>query len=677
MNFLIHHNDLYVSPQALATCLGMGLDAGLNTIYKGMERHRAGRTAAWAYIEQGAARWLHVGSLPEAATLRLQHQYGADVAAAARLDVLPQMAALRVQPGDLAYFLAARYPRHQGEQLAQACGWLRLVCDADWRAHWGGKVAALTGAATAIAAQQLYGLRVSNWRVLDRKAQAWERLQHACLLDGRRGNANAAKAPEAIQRQALARMIDLYASPHKPDVLTVARIYNAEATAYGWPQYTPERVRQLLQEPQNKKKWIADRHGRNAARELTERIVRRQRPTTPDDMWSLDGTTLQLYATDGGQLVKSWYLVLVVDAATDCIVGWACGATEDTQLVLRALRIAVQRSGHAPRYIQYDGGKANLSAEVAALQAGMGAIGIQAQPYNGKSKYVERVIGRLEGAYLRYLPTWVGGNITARSRDTRANPDHLAAMRKAANVSANDLLTAVDAAINAYNHTAAPSKAAAPAALYATDHPQRRALGYLEQVALLWLRRPGLYAYSTEGLRMEVAKTRYFYEVESAPGIEDLAFRTEYLGDKFIVRYNPDDLSAINLYTPDDAWVATAVRKHEYAATPGEWNEGEGAALLASLRQRKQYLDEGQQARRDIRTAMELIAAPELSFELVHKAALNTAAEAAELNLLLQPDCHTAPHSPAVSAPNTPPKRRSLRYDEDFTNNLINSDDHE
>lgn len=677
MNFLIHNNEAYVHPRALAECLGMGLEAGLNSIYKGLERYRDGRTTAWAYIEQGSNRWLHVNSLPVPTCQRLQHKYGADIMVAARMHVLHGLAQARIQASDVDFFVAAHYNSTQSAQLAEACGWLRLVNDLDWRTAWGGKVASLSSAASALAAQQLYGLRVSNWRVLDRKAQAWLQHQHHALLDGRRGNENAGKAPSNLRQQALARMIDLYASPQKPDILTVARVYNAEAAAAGWPQYTPERVRQLLQLPENRKQWLADRHGRNVAREITEHITRRQRPSYPDAMWSLDGTTLQLYATDGGQLVKTWYLVLVVDAATDYIVGWACGATEDTQLVLRALRIAVTSSQRAPRYIQYDGGKANLSNDVADLLANMKSIGIRAEAYNGKSKYVERVIGRLEGAYLRYMPTWVGANITARSRDSRANPDHLAAQRKAAQVSAADLITALGQAIQAYNHTPAPSKAASPAALYATEHPERRSMGYLAQVALLWVRRPTLYTYSPEGIRMEVGKARYYYEVESAPGIEDLDFRTHYLGDKFYVRYNPEDLSAINLYTKSDAWVATAARKHEYAATPAEWSEGEGAALLTSLRQRKQYLDEGQQQRRDIRAAMELIGAPELSFELVHKAALNSAAEAAELSLLLQPSSPVAVPSPAVSAQIPPSKRRSLRYDEDFTSNLINSDDHE
>ncbi len=663
------NNELCVQVKALAEAMGIDIDNAVNTVKRGMIRYRQGASDNWRYYtdESDARRnWIVVKALPDVTRLRLEHVYG-DLERAYTLEVLPDMALLKVQPGDKEFFLSMAYADAKAGDLARACGWLRLTVSDDWRESWGGKMASLKLAAMAISEQQLYGFRISNWRVLNRRCEMWKEGGRESLMHGQRGNQNAGKAPEDLQKVIHRRIVDLYASPLKPDAETVADVYNREAAERGWPQYTGERIRQILMKPDNKQIWQPARHGVNAARGLSEHIIKRRRPSYPDAMWSIDGTTLQLYSTESGKLLKEHYVVFVTDAMSDCVIGWGLGATETMQVVQRAMRMAIARSNRRPAYTQFDGSQANLSKEVKNLMTGLSTVGIKSQPYNGKSKYVERIIGVLEQHVIRYFRNFVGGNVTARSLRARANPDALKQLLIETRITGEQLISQLALAVEVLNNTA-NSKGVTPAELYAKSDDRRKSIGYLEQVSLFWIKREKLYTYTPEGLRMEVGGERLFYEVTDRPGIEDMHFREAHLGDKFLVRYNPDDLNAINLYDRNDQWVATATQKHEYGATPEDWMEGEGSALHQLWQNRKAYIRKGLDERNAIREEMAEMGAEELSFELVHKDALNRLETETALRLL---------NDAGMSAEKEPMRRqrKPLYFDEQLSNNLLKSEE--
>lgn len=672
MKFNLIHGRLCISVDALLDAIGLDEERGLNVVKKGLQRYRNGDSPYWEHYDDdidARRKWVAVDAMPEVTQARVHYAYGEDLLQVYHQQQLPKEAAGLVLPDDANYFLStASYSVHQAEHLAMACGWLRLVSpDEWWRDRWAGKIAALTAAAATIKSQRLYGFRVGSWRVLDRRAAAWLKDGHDSLVSGKIGNANAAKAAGNTRRLVERRLIDLYASPLKPSIEVVADVYNREAAGKGWPAYTTERIRQWLNEPRNVQRWIAARHGVNAARSLTEQSIRRRRPAYPDSMWSIDGTTVQLFSTDGKTLLKEWYNVTVTDAYSDCVIGWACGSSETSTLVLRAVRRAVQKSNHGPSFAQFDGALANLSSEVQELFGRLKTVGIKAQPYNGKSKYVERVQGWIEQHFMRYLPNFVGGNITARSLNSRANPDLLKRMLKDGEAPAVDQVPhQVELAISTYNNTVIKARGATPEALYAQADDRRREVPYLTQVSLFWVKRRPLARYTKDGLRLEIDGQRHFYEVQSERGVEDYAFRQAHLGDSFIVRYDPDDLDAINLYDRDDKWVATAERKHEYAATPGEWEEGEGARLLAAIDQRRRYIHDGLQEREEIRAEMADQGAEELGYELVHKDALNRIEANAVKRLLEDSGVEQAP------APRRQAAKRPLYFNEELTKRFLN-----
>ncbi len=321
----------------------------------------------------------------------------------------------------------------------------------------------------------------------------------------------------------------------------------------------------------------------------------------------------------------------MVDAATDCIIGYAFGKTETTELVLQALRMAVSKSKRLPDWLQYDGGKANLSSEVQDLIKGMETKGLRAQPYNGKSKYVERVIGKVEQTFMRLMSNFVGGNITTKRQSSKANVDFLLKQKKKDLY--HNIPTVLDELrllIETYNHSTMAKLGCSPWKAYNKAEEQGRAINDLMIVALFWVKNVGTNKYVQAGLKMTKNGVSREYVVETDErGVESEDFRAAHLGHNFVVRYNPDDYSVIHLYDPiTDKHIATAREKYAFAAIP---TEGEMGVVKEIWNARKDAITGSLERYENRKKAQIEMGNDPLSFELVHKDAMNDAIAQSEL----------------------------------------------
>lgn len=668
---------LCMSVQAVAETMGIDMKSAENTVWKGLERYRK-QGGAWMHFtdqDDERRKWISYEHLPEMTRLRVAYKYNEDVWAAYYQECLLDDAVGLIEPGDATFFHdLGLYSIAQVGQLAEACGWLRLCSPAQWWANkFGGKVAAMQAATQVLQGRNLYGLKVSNWQSLELKCKRWREQERNSLVSGYFGNNNKSKVRE-VGNLPIRRIIDLYAHPSKLKHSEVSDIYNREAAERGWPRYTQERIRQILEA--NEDAWIYSRQGVQAARSIKERHLKRRRPEYADQLWTVDGTTLQLGMNREGEFRKAWTIVVIADSYSDCMLGWAAGSTETQELVLRALRMAIRRRGNGPTFVQFDNGSAQTSRQVLELYERMNAHGIAAQPYNGKSKYIERILGRLEQGFLRHFGNFYGGNITARSLDSRANPDYVAQQLKndALPVDATALLEQLQLAIEVYNNTEIKKRKASPAQLYNTPDDRRRVIPYLDMVSLFWVKRPEAARYNPGGIMIQVDKVRHEYEVQTQPGLVDENFLKEHSGDSFVVRYDPDNLSTIALYDKADRYIASAQRKYEFAAVP---TEGEGELLRRALEQRKAQVSEGIQASKEIREEMATAGLEEVSFQLVHKDTLYAIENdlAARLLAANAVDTDRYTNTSTSKRDNGRPERRSPYFDPAAAQRLLNMPD--
>jgi hypothetical protein len=551
---------------------------------------------------------------------------------------MPGEALARIVPGDAEYFLQVR-PRTGGAslsgaqitQLAEACGWLRLSGSDWWTGRYQRRSYFMEIAAKVLGERSLYGLNVSNGRTLERRLKSWQEQAHQSLLPKHFGNNNARKAG-AVQ---IKRLIDLYGTPIKPSVAKVTEIINREALQYGWPQLSEERVRQILRLPENLQICTLARHGRDAARNAQERNFQRRRPSHADAMWIIDGSTIQLYYLDeNGKVCSDLYAVAIADGYSQAIIGYAIGYTETGTLVQAALRKAARTTGMAPYQLQYDNSSANKGTETQQVMEALAHLHFPTAPYSGKAKVIEAIWGRMEQGFLHSFPNFKGGNITARSVNSRANPDHLAALKKSGNLPGRDAVIAqFQLAIETLNNTAGKKDNRTPAERYRDAHEARTPISDMMMMNAFWVDRKHPARYTKDGVVIEVDGERHAYEVEKERGVECMEFRLKWLGETFTVKYDPDDLEYIALYQ-DGAHIATARKKYQFAMAVADLNEGEGEIVHKALESRREYWQVLEERREDIDADMRAMGFEAINFRLIHKDALNRMEGEALDNLL-------------------------------------------
>lgn len=104
----------------------------------------------------------------------------------------------------------------------------------------------------------------------------------------------------------------------------------------------------------------------------TENIYRRLCPIRPNIVWAGDFT----YFWFGGQF---WYLATVIDIFTREIIGWHMANHHTTDLIVKAFKDAVHRTGKTPLWFHSDQGSEYVSGAYEKLLVGHGVIPSQSK----------------------------------------------------------------------------------------------------------------------------------------------------------------------------------------------------------------------------------------------------------------------------------------------------------
>ncbi len=596
-----------------------------NTVRRGRSRVKNGTSTSWESVDLNGEEYFKLDKLPTSTKRRVQQALG-DIETIALLGLLNPLANDAITPDDGDFFREhpARLTPDRIAELCEACGWLRALSAEQGRDHFASKAAYHDAAIKCLQVRALYGLKISGTSSLRRRLKQWADHGHASMVSKKWGNLNKQKHDEVARDFVIDRLVDLYSDATKLTVVSTAAILNDELEEQGLETLTTERCRQILKMPVNKHKWSELRHGSRASRELSEHVIKRRRPRLPDAMWSIDGTPVELYAADGRKLYRPWYIVAVIDVATGCAVGFALGQSETSALVVRAIREAVRRAGSSPRVMHYDGAKANDAHETKAVLKALKTVGIKAQPYNGKSKHVEGFFAEWQERYLSTARNYSGSGVTAPSIESKANPDALKASLKAgATPCEEQVADQIKAFIDLYNATTPNGKSQTRLEAYmGLDESRRRKLSDQAISDAFWVPRKKQLRYNPKGLIMQVGQERFTYEVEQAEGIESQQFRTDHLGERFEVRYDPEDLNAVGLYK-DGAWVALASIKYAFETVVTELTPDERARLHIALRARKTWQERGREQGEAARERMRGMGMATPDPELLHKDAAN------------------------------------------------------
>lgn len=364
-------------------------------------------------------------------------------------------------------------------------------------------------------------------------------------------------------------LIDHYGLPTKPTIVSVWQHYNDVADKYGWkPLKDSRRVHQFLYLPENQPKWFAGRHGAHKATERFGYQLRTKLPEYRDALWYSDGTKLNFFykkhvtktVMKNGKPVERTVLEMkadqvvyeIMDVYSEMLLGFAIGKTENYSLMYAAAKMAMQTSHAKPYEWKYDGQGGHKKLKNEGFLSKLSKISVRTQPYNGKSKTIESAFGRFQQYIMRELWFFTGQNIDSKSENSKANMEFIIANKKN--------LPTLEEAIKAYEACRKKwveqehykYKQPKRDLYFNSENPDPIKIDELDMVEMFWLTKAKPITYYNHGITVEIKGNTYEFEVLKK-GMPDREFRKKHLYDKFIVKYDPENLSHIRLYkeTPE------------------------------------------------------------------------------------------------------------------------------
>lgn len=334
--------------------------------------------------------------------------------------------------------------------------------------------------------------------------------------------------------------------------------YNNEATKQGWNLLKSERtISNFLHRPENERRWYAARYGEKRAREKYGYMLKTDNPTYRDILWYGDGTKLNYYYQDAqGKMRADLKVYEVIDCYSEVLLGYNISHTEDFVTQYHAYKMAIQFSGNKPYEIRYDnqGGHGKIKEDFLDKLSHMG---FPCQPYNGKSKTIESIFRWVQSKHMRKDWFYTGGNIQDKTLESKVDIDFITAHKKEL-----PTIEKIEAIYkqrrdewNLSPHYKFKNKTRLQV-YYESQSPAAAPVDILDMVDMFWLEKRGPsgkgIAYHNFGMQLELRGEEYQYECVIHVGDErrpDQAMREKLIDQKFVVKYDPCDMTLVRLYT--------------------------------------------------------------------------------------------------------------------------------
>ena len=386
---------------------------------------------------------------------------------------------------------------------------------------------------------------------LKSKMKDYKKNGYHAMINGRIGNSNTLKiTPEA------ARMIIALKRQKKP-VLNNSQIfeeYNRRASERGLkPMKSEKSLVQWLNSPSIIQLWYNAVYGELKAHIKFDRRHKTALPTMRDSLWYGDGTKLNLFYRDDLGKVRTTSVYEVIDAYSECFLGFCISDTEDYEAQYNAYRMAIQVSKHKPYEIVYDNQGGHKRKGSQDYFDNICHIHRTTTPYNGRSKTIENVFYRFQHEVLHKDWRFTGQNITTKKDDSRPNLEFIEA-NKSQLYTLDELKAAYVKARQEWNEMAHPATGISRIEMYNNSvNEGTPEVTVSDMVDMFWVMASRPCTFTANGLEITISKKKFVYDVYTEPGHPDYDWRREHTYQKFWVKYDPYDPTSVRLYWKDKA----------------------------------------------------------------------------------------------------------------------------
>ena len=434
--------------------------------------------------------------------------------------------------------------------------------------------------------RELYGHTLpKNAARLRAKLRQFEAEGYECLVSGKLMNGNSTKITEAAGRQIIAW------KRSRIPVYTVHQIYekfNSEAQEKGWkPLKSINTLVEFLERPEVLVQWKDTEQGELSTKNLFTRKFSTIMPSVRDAVWYGDGTRLNLYYkqyTPNGYKAACVQVYEVVDAFSEALIGYNISDTENFESMYEAVRNAIESTKFLPVELVFDNQGGTRRADAQLWLSKVATCSRPTAPNNPTSKSIEAIFGRYQAEVLHEYWYFTGGNITAKSDRSRFNAEFI--MSNVDSLPTREELMSIYAECRRkWNGMRHPKYDMSRAELYSSSvNPQSTALTDTLRREIFWLTSREECTYTNSGITVTINKQKYTFEVLTADGLPDVQFLSGNAGRKFIIQYDPHDLSVVRLCTRDqygDKFITEArpyIRNHRAMM---DQEEGERSIIIA------------------------------------------------------------------------------------------------
>ena len=302
---------------------------------------------------------------------------------------------------------------------------IRTRCNMSTRINWDG----IYNECEALRVQYGHTLPTNTARLRD-KIRQYKTEGYECLISGKLCNSSATKITPEAGKQIIALKRSRF--PRRTNQ-QIFEEFNRIAAVKGWkPLKAVSSLVQFLSRPEVEVMWKDVEIGEYA---LNMRIRRQNKtimPTLRDSIWYGDGTKLNLYyrvldVKNGGWKLATTSVFEVVDAATECFIGYHISPNENFEAMYEAYRQAIEFAGHLPYELVFDqqGGSKRLDAQ--DWFSRIATLSRHTAPGNAPSKSIELLFNHFQSQVLFQNVNFTGQNITARAEKSHVDLEFLLA----------------------------------------------------------------------------------------------------------------------------------------------------------------------------------------------------------------------------------------------------------
>jgi len=381
---------------------------------------------------------------------------------------------------------------------------------------------------------------------LRQKFNAYKREGYSCLVNKNSGNQVARK----ISGEEARLILKLRRS--KFPIYTETQLfeeYNRQAVERGLNIIkSPVTLRNFLYDPANMPMWYGTVHGMQEWKKKYIKLMKTDLPTMRDALWYGDGTKLNLYYKNEQGKKCTTMVYEVVDAYSEVLLGFGIAPTENFRSQYEAYRMAIEVAGVCPYEMVHDnqGSHSKLASE--GFFDKICRLNKPSMPYNPQSKTIENIFGRFQQQVLHKRWNYTGGNVTDKKLNSKPNLEFI--NQNAYKLPTfEELIEIYRECRDEWNNMPHPGTGIPRMEMYRmSENPETTPVTEVDKVRMFWLTKDKPSTYTNAGISFELGTKKYEYEVYDAEGLPDYNFSLKNTDREFIVKYDPMDMTHIELY---------------------------------------------------------------------------------------------------------------------------------